>query len=326
MKKKERKKLSFRRTAANNLFALRAIWEASPSYLIVYFSASVAYGVLDFLSETYLLRKVVNSVESGEDIGSIVTYVSVIGIICFVVYQALRWFWDVMSPPRQRRIAANVEKMLFKQAAKVELACYEMPSFYDKYVRAMDEAYERIMKVMRSFDALIDRFIALFANSLLLFMIDPWLIVFALFPLLLGFLRRLENVAIHDQQSAVKPINRRADYVRRAFYLGEYAKEMRIGGMYLELLHALGDTFTDFKALVKKYGTKRAVLGYIQRIGLEVFTILGATLYAVWSTMCVGPEAGGMQVGDCIVVLSSIGVISYCIRKRAAPNSRPLDF
>lgn len=218
-----------------------------------------------------------------------------------------------MSPPKQRKIAANIEKMLFRQAAKVELACYETPSFYDKYVRAMDEAYDRTIKVMRSFDMLIDRFISLFANSLLLFVIDPWLIVFGLFPLLLGFFKRMENIATHDHQAAVKPINRRADYVKRTFYLGEYAKEMRIGGMYSEMLSALGDTFADYKALVKKYGIKKAILGYVQKIGLEVVTILGATLYAVWSTMCIGPEAGGMQVGDCIVVLSSIGTIYYCL-------------
>lgn len=313
MKKKEKKKLGFKRTAANNLFALKAIWEGSPSYLIVYLGSSVIYAVLGFLSQTYLLRKVVNGVQSGEDIGSLVTYVAFIGITCIVVYQALQWFWNVMSPPKQRKIAANIEKMLFRQAAKVELACYETPSFYDKYVRAMDEAYDRTIKVMRSFDMLIDRFISLFANSLLLFVIDPWLIVFGLFPLLLGFFKRMENIATHDHQAAVKPINRRADYVKRTFYLGEYAKEMRIGGMYSEMLSALGDTFADYKALVKKYGVKKAILGYVQKIGLEVITVLGATLYAVWSTMCIGPEAGGMQVGDCIVVLSSIGTISYCL-------------
>lgn len=313
MKKKEKKKLGFKRTAANNLFALKAIWEGSPSYLIVYLGSSVIYAVLGFLSETYLLRKVVNGVQSGEDIGSLVTYVAFIGITCIVVYQALQWFWNVMSPPKQRKIAANIEKMLFRQAAKVELACYETPSFYDKYVRAMDEAYDRTIKVMRSFDMLIDRFISLFANSLLLFVIDPWLIVFGLFPLLLGFFKRMENIATHDHQAAVKPINRRADYVKRTFYLGEYAKEMRIGGMYSEMLSVLGDTFADYKALVKKYGIKKAILGYVQKIGLEVVTVLGATLYAVWSTMCIGPEAGGMQVGDCIVVLSSIGTISYCL-------------
>ena len=310
---REKKKLGFKRVVSNNTFALKTIWEGSPVYLIVYLASSVIYGALGFLSETYLLRKIVNGAQKGEDIGRLSIYLLVIGIVCVVVYQSLRWFWYVVSPPKQRKIAANIEKKLFSKAANVELSCYETTSFYDKYVRAMDEAYDRIIKVMWSLDGLIDKLINLSANTLLLFIIDPWLIVFGLLPLLLGFFKRMENTVSHEHQTEVKQIDRRVDYVNRTFYLGEYAKEMRIGGMYLEMFEALKNTFEDYKALAKKHGLKKAALAYVQTVGLEVVTILGATVYAVWSAMCIGPEAGGMQVGDCIVVLSSIGTISHCL-------------
>lgn len=310
-KKEKKKKLGFKKTVANNMFALKAICEASPIYFIVYVGSTVVNALLGFLSEAYLLREVVNRVEKGEDLDGILTYVVILGIVALITYQALNWFWNVLSPPMERKIAANIERRLFKQAAKVELACYETPSFYDKYVRAMDEAYYRLFNVLSSLNRLVYRIVSLSANSLLLFIIDPWLILFGLFPLLLGFLSRLDNVLAHEHSVAQKPINRRAEYVRRTFYLGEYSKEMRIGGMYTELLGAFYDTFKDFKDLMKKYGFKRTVIAYIQKMGLEVVTVLGATTYAVWSTMCVGPENGGMLIGDCIVVLSSISSISF---------------
>ena len=311
--KEKKKKLPFKRTLSNNLFALRAIWTASPIYLTVYLGSSLVYGVLDFLSEGYLLRKIVNGVEGGEEIAGMIRYVVILGGVSILVYSALNWFWNVISPVMQRRIAAYIEKLLFRKAAEVELACYETPSFYDKYVKAMDEAYERMIKVMRTLDNLIARTVALFANSLLLFVIDPWLILFGLFPLLLGFFKRLENIAGHDMETEKKPINRRANYVRRTFYLGEYAKEMRIGGMYENMLRDLRETFTEFRRLIRTYGTRKAIYGYIQSVGLEVVTILGATFYSVWSAMCIGSENGGMHIGDCIVVLGSIGTISYCL-------------
>lgn len=111
----------------------------------------------------------------------------------------------------------------------------------------------------------------------------------------------------------MKPVNRRAAYVKRTFYLNEYAKEMRIGGMYRNMLLDLRETFNDYRRVMKKHGIKKAVYGYIQQIGLEVVTVLGATLYAVWSAVCIGAENGGMSTGDCIVVLGSIGTISYCL-------------
>ncbi|MBQ9121247.1 MAG: ABC transporter ATP-binding protein [Clostridia bacterium] len=312
VKKEKKKRLPFKRTVANNMFALSAIWRASPIYLAVYLGSSFVYGVLDFLSEGYLLRRIVNGLDSGESVASIVQYVVILGIITLLCYVSLSWFWNVVSPIQVRKVGAYVEKMLFRKASEVELACYENPAFYDKYVKAMDEAYNRILKVMYTLDNLIARVIALLANSMLLFIIDPWLILFGLFPLLLGFFRRLENVAGHDQETAQKPINRRADYVKRTFYLGEYAKEMRIGGMYRNMLRDLRESFRDYRTVIKKYGRKKAIYGYIQRVGLEVVTILGATLYSVWSTMCIGVENGGMSVGDCIVVLGSIG-ISYSL-------------
>ena len=312
-KKEKKKRLPFKKTVANNVFALKAIWIASPIYLIIYLGSSIVYGLLDFLSDSYLLRKIVNGVADGDPISDIVIFTVLLGIITVVTYTALNWFWNVISPKMNRRIAAHIEKMLFRKAAKVELACYENPSFYDKYVKAMDEAYNRMLRVMWTLDSLIQRFTALLANSLLLFIIDPILIIFGLFPLLLGFFKRLENIVNHKYETEKKPINRRISYVRRTFYLGEYAKEMRIGGMHGNMLRDFRNTIKDFKALIKKYGTQKAILGYIQRIGLEVVTILGATLYAVWSTMVIGPENGGMNVGDCLVVVGSIGTISYCL-------------
>ncbi len=308
-KKDKKEKIGFKKTLSNNLFALSVIWKSSPSYLIVYLGVSIIGGVLDFLSEGYLLKKTVNSIESGKNINDVLLYIAVLGIIICTYGILNNWFWNVMSPPKQRKIASYIEKMLFKKSAEVELSCYESPDFYDKYVRAMDEAYHRMMSVMRSVNMLIYRVIALFANSMLLFIIDPYLIIFAFIPFIFGYFKRLKNVAFHEYKLAEKTVNRRNDYVKRTFYLGEYAKEMRIGGMYANMLKDLNATFKEYIKLIKKYGWKITLYECIQKFGLEVVTILGATLYSVWNAMV----NGNMNTGDCIVVLSSIGTISYCL-------------
>lgn len=309
----KKKRLPLKRTAANNLFALKILWKSSPSYLIIYLASSFIYGILGFLSESYLLRKIVNGIQSGENIKSLMIYVSVLGIVTVITYTGMNWFWQVIGPVKQRTIGAYVEKMLLRKSAEADLACYENPEFYDKYVRAMDEAYDRIMKVMYTLYDLIARVIALTANSLLLFTIDPWLILFGLFPLVLGIFRRLENVANHDMEIKKKTVNRRMEYVRRTFYLGEYAKEMRVSGMYMNMLREFRDSYYEYRKIINKYGMRSAAYGFLQDCGLQIVTILGATLYAVWSAMCVGNERGGMLIGDCIVVISGIGTISFCL-------------
>ena len=311
--KKKKKKLPLKKTISNNVFALKTIWAASPVYLFVYLSSSIVYGILDFLTGTYLLRRIVNDVSSGAPISNVLIFTTVLGIITLLTYTSLQWFWNVTSQRMTRKIAMYIQKMLFKKAAQVELACYENPAFYDKYVKAMDEADNRCHRVMWTLDNLIQRFTALFANSLLLFIMDPLLIVFGLFPLLLGFFKRLENITNHKYECEKKIFSRRKEYVRRTFYLGEYAKEMRVGGMHENMLRDFREAIKQYRALARKFGTRKAIYGYIQKIGLEVITILGATLYSVWRTMVIGAQNGGMTIGDCIVIVGSIGAISYCL-------------
>ncbi len=312
-KKEKKKKLSVKRTWQNNLFALREIWRASPVYLTVYLGSSVVYGLLEFFTGSYLLRKIVNAVEAGESLSGIVVYVMIFAVVSVVSYLALRWFWNVISPKMDEKIALHIQKKLFCKASEVELGCYESPEFYNKYVRAVDEAYSRIIQVMNTLDTLIQQVISMTANSLLLFLIDPVLMLFALFPLLLGFVKKKEGEINHSWSVARKPIERRGAYVKRSFYLGEYAKEMRIGGMYGLMLRDFRESYRDYRAMVRRYGRKITVLSCLRHIGLDIITVLGATLYSVWSVMCLGPANGGMSVGDCIVVIGSIGTVSYSL-------------
>ncbi len=307
--KKKKEKIGFRKTVANNLFALRAIAAAAPLYLFIYLGSSLLYGTFDFLTGNFLLRRIVNGVSGGESVESVIRYVLILAALMIPLYTLSGWYFQVIASAERQKVGAYVERQLFVKSTSVELACYENPKFYDKYVKAMDEAYGRIMQVMYTLDNLIWRVIALAANSLLLFVIDPWLILFGLFPLVLGIFRRLENIAWHDNSDAQKPITRRVNYVQRTFYLGDYAKEMRIGGMYANMFRDLRATYAEYKAVQKKYGRRAALFSFIREIGIEVITVLGATLYAVYKTM----HLGTMNVGDCIVVLGSISTISYAL-------------
>jgi len=311
--KEKKKRATLKQTFSNNFFAIKTIFKASPMLIMIYIGSSLLYGTIDFLCESFLLREIVNGISEGKKISDIIAFVITLGSINIFFNILMQIYWNFIFPVEQRKIGAYVEKQLFNKAKDVELACYENPSFYDKYVKAMDEAYNRILRVMYTLDNLVYKIVALSANSLLLFYIDPLLILFGLFPLVLGIFRRLENIVRHEHESKSKPINRRENYVQRTFYLNEYAKEMRIGGMYTNMLNSLEETFQEHKKLLKEYGTKRAVYGFIQKFGLECIAILGATLYSVWSAMCIGSDNGGMKIGDCLVVLGSIGTISYCL-------------
>ena len=310
--KEKKKKLSLRRNIDNNIFALAQVWGTSRSYFIIYYLVTFLNAPLEFLLYTYLIRLIVDSVEGvGWSIDAIFAYIFIVGGTAILIWIVSNYYWNAISPIYSEKINHALRRKLYKKATEVDLACYETPEFYDKYVKAMDETQERVRKVMQTLDNLIWNIITLAMTSFLIFTIDPFLIVFALIPLLLGFVRRKANVLSHDQSTERKPINRKFSYVRRTFYLGEYSKEMRMGSFFPRQLQMLAEVCKDYNSLTRKYGFKLAICDFIKNFGLEVVTVLGATLYSVWRT--IGPGQGGMTMGDCLIVLNSISSISYAL-------------
>ena len=308
-KPEKKKKLPLGRTLQNTVFALKQVWQVSPPYFISYFLISILYAPVDFLSSTYLLKVIVDGVNDGIPTGKIITYIAVIAVWAIGTSIFSGICWNCVFPGVYDKVGAFICKKLFRSAAAADLSCYETPAFFDKYVKAMDEAHDRIYKVMNTLDNLIWRVAYISLSSLLLFTIDPWLILFALFPLILGIFRRIERKMRHKLTVEQKPINRRQDYVRRTFYQSDFAKEMRIGNMYLRMLNGYRESYYEFRKLVRKYGIRMAILGYIQSFGLEVLTIIGAVTYAVYKTVALGE----MTIGDCIVILNAIGGVSYSL-------------
>ncbi len=307
--KEKKKKLTLSRTVSNIGFALGQVWKVSKWYFIFYFGITFINAPLDFLTGSFLMKLIVDGIENGVPRSFILTYMIVMGGIYITVSITQNYFWNVKSPEATVSISASLQKRLFKKAGEVDLGCYETPSFYDKYVKAFDETSGRIYKVMNTISNLIWRVVSLLCNSFLIFFIDPWLILFGLFPLLLGFVRKWANRLSHDHTAEQKPIDREVRYIRRTFYLGDYAKEMRTGGMPSLMLEGLGTTFGKFRDLRIKYGFRHALARFVQNVGLDVVCVLGSMLYAAWRTIALGE----MSIGDCIVIFGSIGTISWCL-------------
>jgi len=301
--------LGIKRTLSNILFAVKQVWTVSPLYFINYFAWTMVYSPMDFISGTFLIHRIISSVENGDATQNIITFTLIIGVLNLVFNVINGYYVHIMSAGIWRRVGAALEKKLYKQATFVELGCYENPEFYDKFIKAMDEVTDRVGKVMNSINGLIWRIASLSLNTFFIFYIDPILVLFAAIPLFLGFFRKRVNRIRHEEKAVRKPIGRRMSYVSRSFYLAEYSKEMRTGNMYLRMIHEMDCCLKDYMAMLKKFGFKLAFYDFIMNFGLEVVTVLGATAYSVIRAL----TDGGMSIADCVVVCSSIGTVSYCV-------------
>jgi len=307
-KKKDPNALKTRRVFSNVFFALKTIHGVAPSYLPTYFLWSVGSSILQFFTNTWLVREVVNRYEMGRSAKELLGLVIIILVADIVWGRLIGLLYDILYPRYQQKIVEKVQSELFRKAESVELECYENPEFYDKYVKAMDSAYNKCMEVVRTVDNLIWAAVTLFSTSILLFVIDPFLIIFGLIPLLFGLVQNKRNKVHKERKDKTRPLDRREAYVQRTFYLNEYAKEMRLGGMHKLMYEKYTETLKDYVKLFKEYGVRLVLLQFLQNSSSNI-TRFCAMMYAAFRTLV----TKSMLLGDCLVVFNSIGQVSWTL-------------
>ena len=303
---KKPEKLPLRRVLQNNLFMLGMIRKAAPSYIVIDVVLDLLWSVIEFFSGSFLLKVVVDHLGDGGDPATLAWFIGGMFVIHITVFFAQQAFWQIYAPISQRKLSMAIRTALYTQMRGVELACYENPEYYEKYVKAMNEAEDRAFNVLWSLERLFGQVFSLIANALLLWSIDPILILFALIPFAAGFIRKKRNKIAFNENNEIQKLAWKANYIQRGFYLTDYAKEMRLTGMSDKLLSDLDETTVEIEKIKRKYGIRTAALDYTTRVSHEVVTILGACLYAVYATLV----QGTVGVGDCIVVLNSVGSVS----------------
>lgn len=315
MKKKQKNKkdvekkpdrLPLRRVLQNNRYMLGMIRRAAPAYIVIDVILDLLWSVIEFFSGSFLLKVVVDHLGEGGDPATLAWFIGGMFIVHISVFFAQQAFWQIYAPISQRKLSMAIRTALYDKMRAVELSCYENPEYYEKYVKAMNEAENRAFNVLWSLERLFGQVFSLIANALLLWSIDPILILFALIPFAVGFIRKKRNKIAFNENNDIQKLAWKANYIQRGFYLTDYAKEMRLTGMSDKLLSDLDGATVEIEKIKRKYGLRTAALDYTCRISHEVVTILGACLYAVYATLV----RGTVGVGDCIVVLNSVGSVS----------------
>jgi len=299
-------KLPLRRVLQNNRYMLGMIRRAAPAYMLVDVILDLLWSVIEFFSGSFLLKVVVDHLGEGGDPATLAWFIGGMFFIHVTVFFAQQAFWQIYAPISQRKLSMAIRTALYTQMRSVELSCYENPEYYEKYVKAMNEAEDRAFNVLWSLERLFGQVFSLIANALLLWSIDPILILFALIPFAVGFIRKKRNKIAFNENNDIQKLSWKANYIQRGFYLTDYAKEIRLTGMSGKLLSDLDGATVEIERIKRRYGIRTAALDYVCRISHEVVTILGACLYAVYATLV----RGTVGVGDCIVVLNSVGSVS----------------
>lgn len=265
-KKNDETKQSFKTVVSNNWFLLKLVMSASPAYVIfpvldairnqvsIYFEHTVGIGyVLEAAEFGYPFRKV-----------ALVILALFLAITCGMVFTV--WVGDYVQEKNRPKVREKIKLMLYEKAKDLDLECYDNPKYYDEMVLAISEVdnqIERCVTLMKN----ICSGLATFITSVVYFAgRDKLSILFAFASFILTFsLTIVYNKISYKIRIGRNPHERERDYVKRVFYLPDYAKEMRLNPKVNDLMmERFEKANKDVYEAEKKYANKHFIVGYLR--------------------------------------------------------------
>lgn len=241
---------------------------------------SLAYGSVYTL---LFFRRIINSFEKSTSFSGILWFLLCFLLLGLGVGLFKAWFCNTYRPSSDQIVVAYITERVRKKALESDIADYETPAFYDNYTRAMEQAAKKTLTLLENFAGFLGVIFALILNTGFVVLVDPLLLLLAVFPIVASFFFRHRR-SIHAnwlENENVSP-NRQADYVHRVSYLPDYAKELRMTKIRFVLQDTFHKAMKQLHHNLRVHGKWIAFYRFLADFVLQGFLYLSLYACIVW--------------------------------------------
>ena len=292
----------------NNLWMMGFVWKYTPGYVVWMILEGVIWGINNSMGIIYtknLLDALGDGVAFRQAVGVVLAYA--VYLLLFYVFHF--WYWNYYHAIIQEKLHLAIHKDLFKHAVRLDISRYDDPVFYNDFVWAMDKSFSHAAGVLEDTGKLINRIVASFTLTGVLFSVDIVTAVVILgIAALEIFLTSCRNRLNLKYSESINPLNRKTQYINRVFRLQDYAKEMRVTRVSKNLLHELDGNTEKIKEVERKFGQRRFMISAAQNTVSVVGT--GAPLLLILYKVMI---TGTVGLGGFAVAMNGIWTMSWLI-------------
>ena len=260
----------------NNLYMFKLCYKAAPLWVGgKVFSALLRY-VVDTVISLYFMRFIIESIENQRLF--IRVFVVIIGMFAVQIMVAVadNLVCDRLEKKSMVKVEAKVLELLYGQAVKVDLVCYEDPEFYDKYTRANEQITRYASKVVWLMTETIGVVAGMIVSIAAICANEPLVILLTIIPIFVEQMlakKYTKNKYNRDKDTTYE--RRQIDYVNRLVYFQEYAKEIRLTRIFAPILRSFDHAIDTMVETSKKYGKTLGIIRFCRTILSELFVYLG---------------------------------------------------
>lgn len=251
----------------NNWFLLKLMFEASPSFIIFMVLDAIRNQVSIFFEHTYGIGYVLEAAEFHYPFRQVAQFILVLAacITLGMVFTVIAG--DYIQEKERPKVREKIKMLLYEKTKELDLACYDNPEYYNEMVLAVSEVDTQIDRC-EMFLRNTASGITVFISTGIYFLIrDSLSIVFAAASFIMAFaFNQLYNKSSFQIRMERNPHERKREYVKRVFYLNDYAKEIRLNpeipGILFRTFEQANDEVYNVE---KKHARKRLFLGVMRR-------------------------------------------------------------
>lgn len=262
----EKTKQSVKQVFSNNLFMLRLIFKASPSFVIFLATDSIRNQISIFCEHTLLIGYVLEAAEFGYPFKRVAMIILLVAgaITLGMVYTVIAG--DLMAEKERPKVREKIRMLLYEKAKSLDLECYDDPEFYNGQVLAISEADKQIDRVVKFIQDTLAGITAFITTGAFFLIKDRVSVLFAL----ASFIMSLVFEQIYNKQNYLVRVesisaSRKRDYTKRIYYLSDYAKEIRLNpGVSDILFERFEEANDEVYKIEKKYTIKKWLYGFMK--------------------------------------------------------------
>ena len=260
-------KQTMKQVWANNWFLIKLCFSASPAYVIFLPMDAVRNQLSIFVEHTYGIGYVLEAAEFHYPFRKVAIFILLLalGITVGMIFSV--WVWDYVAVKELPKVRRKVKMMLYEHAREMDLECYDNPEYYNQLVLAISEADKQIDRCITFLQNTLSGLAVFISTGIYFLKKDKVSVLFVTVSFVMAFVfNQIYNKLTYKLRIERNPIERKREYVKRVFYLPDYAKELRLHPETADILY---DEFEKSNAAIyeveKSYTRRKFWVGFLRR-------------------------------------------------------------
>ncbi len=296
-------KHSFARALQNNWFILKFGLRYSRGYIIFTCLYACLQEIEIFLEHVILIKFVFDSVQYGTDFSTVALYIGLLVVFiagCFVLDSI---YYQSVEPKGKELLYQKLRMELYHKAVRTDLSNYDDPAYYNEYVWSANDVRNRIDATINTIRNLCKAITVIVTSVSFFLFVDKLGLLFILVSFVATMLfSMVANKVRYAMRIELNEKDRKRIYLKRLFYLADYAKEMRLYTIKEKFFREFSETNRAMHATVRKHSKKQFWLNFTSDYFFNEL-ILGGLYVAYVAFMAL--VKGTLSYGSAVTLLNS---------------------